>query len=126
MVAINFMPQFAEAVEDGSKRQTIRANARCKPGDRLQLYTGMRTKTCRKLMDAICIRVRPVMIDSTDMELDGTRLIAGNALRDEPDDRDNDFAEKDGFKSFMDMADWFRKTHGDLPFHGFVIEWREA
>lgn len=126
MVAINFSPQFADPVETGTKRQTIRAKARCKPGDRLQLYTGMRTKTCRKLMDAICTRVRPVAINPTGIEIDGKPLFAGNALRGELGDRDNDFAEKDGFKGFMDMADWFLETYGQLPFHGFLIEWREA
>ena len=50
MVAYNFQKQFADAVERGEKRQTIRAPRRdgrhAKVGDKLQLYTGMRTKQC--------------------------------------------------------------------------------
>lgn len=55
MVAYNFAAQFAEAVETRKKRQTIRAprkdNRHAKVGDKLQLYTGMRTTNCRKLVN---------------------------------------------------------------------------
>ena len=51
MVAFSFKAQFADLVASGKKTQTIRQTARAKPGDRLQLYTGMRTKKCRKLVD---------------------------------------------------------------------------
>jgi len=124
MVAYNFKEQFAGDVEDGAKLQTIRRDARCKVGDKLQLYTGMRTKKCRKLADAVCTAVIPVKICDTEMFLNGERLHPGNALRGEYDDRDNDFAQKDGFDSFMDMADFFRQQYGSLPFEGFVIRWR--
>ncbi len=123
MVAINFMPQFADDVEDGIKTQTIRQKARCKRGDKLQLYTGMRTKSCRKLADVICTSVVPIKIDATEMFLDGRRVFAGDALRDEFEDRDNDFAKKDGFAGYVEMADWFHEQYGPLPFEGFVIKW---
>lgn len=125
MVALNFQKQFAEDVELGDKRQTMRLTARCKRGDHLQLYTGQRTKACRKLGDAICTRVRPVSIYQTYMELDGKQLIAGDAVRGEDEDRDNDFAKKDGFSGFTEMAEWFEKQYKKLPFHGFVIQWAE-
>jgi hypothetical protein len=54
MVEINFSEQFAERVKSGDKRQTIRRSKKCGPGDTLQLYTGQRTKACRKLRDAVC------------------------------------------------------------------------
>lgn len=123
MVALNFQPQFAEAVESGRKRQTIRRQARCMAGDKIQLYTGQRTKSCRKLGDAVCTRVRPVRIEATQMFLDGERLLAGNAERDELGDRDNDFARKDGFDGFCELSDWFANRYG-LPFEGFVVSWR--
>ena len=123
MVALNFQPQFADDVEFGAKCQTIRRTARCKPGDRLQLYTGQRTTQCRKLREATCRRVRPVRICDTEMWLDGERVYAGNAGRDDWGDFDNDFAKRDGFDGFMEMAEWFRDRYGSLPFEGFVIEW---
>lgn len=124
MVAYNFQPKFADDVEYGIKTQTIRRSARCKKGDAIQLYTMQRTKECRKLGDAICTRVTPIKICDTEMFLDGRRVFAGDALRDEFEDRDNDFAKKDGFSGYMEMADWFREKYGSLPFEGFVIEWR--
>lgn len=124
MVAINFQERFAEDIEDGRKLQTIRQKARCKRGDKLQLYTGQRTRKCRLLMNAVCTSVVPIRIEATEMFLDGKRLIAGSALRDEYEDRDNDFAKADGFGGFVEMADWFRERYG-LPFEGFVIKWRE-
>ena len=59
MPAINFKAQFADAVEQGRKRQAIRAERKdnrppCKLGDTLSLYTGLRTKATRKLGEGTC------------------------------------------------------------------------
>ena len=124
MVALNFQPQFADDVEYGLKRQTLRRNARCKPGDALQFFTGQRTKSCRRLGEGVCTRVIPVRICGTEMFLDGRRLYSGDARRDDVEDFDNDFAKRDGFSGFMEMADWFRDRYGALPFDGFVIQWQ--
>lgn len=123
MVAFNFQERFTDDVEDGIKTNTIRRSARCKPGDRLQLYTGMRTKKCRKLMDATCTAVKPIRIDHMGIILDGKRLPAGWARRDDHEDHDCDFAKADGFDDFMEMAEWFHAQY-TLPFNGFVIYWR--
>ena len=124
MVAINFKKQFAGDVENGFKTQTIRQNARCKRGDALQLYTGQRTKQCRKLADAVCKRVRKVKLCATEMFIDGNRLYAGSDYENEElYEYDNDFANKDGFDTYMDMAAWFEDNYGALPFEGYVIEW---
>lgn len=52
MPAYNFRKQFAPLVESGQKRQTIRTIGKrrhARAGEPLQLYTGQRTKACRKL-----------------------------------------------------------------------------
>lgn len=113
MVAINFKEQFAYAVGMGHKTQTIRRTARCKPNDDLQLYTGQRTKRCAKIMDAMCIDVRPVTIGGSSMDLDGVAQSNSEAEA---------FAKADGFDSYADMAKFFEKQYG-LPFSGYVIEW---
>jgi len=113
MVALNFMPKFAAAVEAGAKRQTIRRTARCQPGDALQLYTGQRTGECRKIGEVVCRRVRPVTIAEDCLVLDGWRLPSGDA---------HQFARADGFVTLDKMRRFFRKQYG-LPFDGFVIEW---
>ncbi len=127
MPALNFMKQFAEDVEWGIKRQTVRAlrkdgRAHCKVGDRLRLYTGMRTKGCRLLGEATVLSVEPVLIEGTCMSVNGTPLFSSILSRDQPGQTDNEFAEADGFGGFMEMADWFQQIHG-LPFSGVVIRW---
>lgn len=131
MVALNFKAEFADDVEDRRKRRSIRAPRKDgrnpKPGDDLQLYTGMRQAGCRKLGEAKCVRVRPVEISHMGIVLDGRKLYAGDtpAYLGSPDAEsyDGDFARADGFSNFTEMADWFDKTHG-LPFVGNLIEWR--
>ncbi len=128
MPALNFKKQFAEAVEWGHKRQTIRADRKdgrphCKRGDTLKLYTGMRSKSCRLLAVAKVTHTARVTIEATCMKLDGRLLYSILHDRDGPL-TDNEFAKADGFDSFTDMANWFDETHG-LPFEGTVIYWSE-
>ena len=131
MVALNFKAQFADAVEDGYKRRTIRAPRKDgrnpKAGDKLQLYTGMRQRGCRKLRDAECWRVREVDIDYMGIKIDGRPLYAGDAPAYQggvdPEQYDGDFARADGFDSFTSMLEFFKAEHS-LPFTGLLIEWR--
>lgn len=57
------------------------------------------------------------------MKLDGQHVQSVLGNRYDPP-TDNEFAQADGFDSFMDMADWFRDVHG-LPLEGVVIYWSE-
>lgn len=123
MVAYNFKSQFAEAVESGQKRQTIRANGKRKhahPGDALQLYTGQRTKACRKLVDTTCVSSEPITIDSKD---DGYGLSIMIGEKGPLDDHQIDsLAKADGFENEAAMHLFFGATHG-LPFKGTLIRW---
>lgn len=128
MPALNFKTAFADDVERGVKLQTVRAHRKdgrphCRVGDRLKLYTGMRSKSCRLLRTVTVTDVRPVRIEETKMYLDGELLPSFISSRDQLEQTDNEFAEEDGFPGFMEMADWFRDVHG-LPFEGVVIKWR--
>ncbi len=128
MVAYNFSARFADAVEAGTKRQTIRAprkmigaaggvdawiGGHARVGDELQLYTGMRTKACRLLRRAVCHDVCEVLIDErfNFWTFRPQELIDGATI-----------AHDDGFASYGEMIDWFRETHG-LPFRGVMIRW---
>lgn len=123
MVAINFSPRFAPLVEAGTKRQTIRRTARCRPGDRLQLYTGQRTKSCRKLVnpDPTCLMTYPCEILSDGVIVGDLRSRIGieRILSPTPDD----FARADGFRDYDDMLAWFRNRYGPGEFVGRVIRW---
>ena len=131
MVALNFQKQFADDVEERRKRRSIRAPRKDgrdpKAGDTLQLYTGMRTKACRKLgPDEKCRRVRPVEIDHMGVTIAGRKLYAGDAPAYaggvDPEHYDSDFARADGFDCFQSMREFFETEHG-LPFRGNLIEW---
>lgn len=120
MVAINFQKQFAGDVESGKKARTIRAKARAKVGDKLQLYTGMRTKGCRKLRDAICTEILPIEILDSHFYIQYEHCLRAYNTQDEKDA----FAECDGFKSYDDMYDFFCSQHGEDKFKGFIIKWK--
>jgi hypothetical protein len=114
MVAYNFQPQFAPAVESGIKRQTIRPQGKrrhAKPGDVLQLYTGQRTRSCRLLRKAKCLI-------STYCSITEDGITTGNFPAVDLDL----FAKSDGFRDFSHMKQWFSDTHG-LPFTGRLIVW---
>lgn len=115
MVAINFQPQFADAIASGRKTQTIRQRARAAPGQALQLYTGQRTKDCRKIADAVCV-------DCTYVGLTARGVTLGNASR-FPGDMD-DFARADGFENYAAMWKWFSERYKTNSFTGIVIRWK--
>lgn len=131
MPALNFQARFAEAVEIGDKTQTIRrprrdSRAHAKVGDTISLYTGMRSKSCRKLGEGRVVRTQQIVLgDDWSVLVDGRRLHAGScgcAQCEGCDDYDNEFAKLDGFDGAVEMFEWFRDTHG-LPFEGMLIRW---
>lgn len=137
MVAYNFNSAFVSQIEARTKRQTVRAHRRrhARPGEDVQLYTGMRTKQCRKLVspDPICTRndeIRIIRRDGFRIELNHIPL----------SDRElHNFALLDGFDPIrqwphlpemhaFDPVELMRRFwaiahpgHGD--FEGVVIYW---
>jgi hypothetical protein len=121
MVAYNFKKQFVTLIETGAKRQTIRSPRKrhTKPGEALQLYTGMRTKTCRKLItpDPICISVVPLlMYDELGIKLNDRWLTKDELTQ---------IAMADGFGSWDECFRFFKEVHG-FPFQGVLIQWAAA
>jgi len=114
--ALNFQKRFAPMVESGEKSQTIRATRKrpFKEGDTLYLYTGMRTKVCRKLGEVVCTGAVKFYLSDRCVQVNGQSLLT-------PAGRD-EFAWADGFTDMEDMAQWFEETHG-LPFYGQLIKW---
>jgi hypothetical protein len=134
MVAYSFNKRFAEPIASGHpatgivKRQTIRAPRKrhARPGELLQLYEGMRTKHCRRIIaDQICTAVRPVHI-----------WLAGRCavyLRDpleflrDPAELD-EFARADGFLHWPDLQAFWQAAHPEaaapeMSFEGVLIRW---
>jgi hypothetical protein len=83
-------------------------------GDKLYLFTGMRTPQCKRIKETVCISSRYVNIDRDGIVwADGERVYGVDG-----------FAMRDGFNTFEDMVKWFEKEH-TLPFYGQVIRWQE-
>lgn len=116
MAAINFT-MFIDKVEDGTKTQTIRKETNVKAGDTLQLYTGQRTKACRKLKDAICKSVTPIILmERIAIQTRNNVMLTGIYLE--------DFAIKDGFTNYSQMWNFFKKwANAEGEFQGKVIKW---
>lgn len=124
MVAYSFAPRFVEPIRQGLKTQTIRAlglRRHARPGELLQLYTGMRTQHCKRILpDVPCLEVMSIEI-----------IFIPGAIRrimvDGIPCLDNDaFAIRDGFADAVDMWAFWRDHHPEamkLGFQGVVIEW---
>lgn len=130
MVAYSFAPQFVQPIAAKTKRQTVRGYRKrhARPGESIQLYTGMRTKHCRKILtpDPVCVDLRHILIAHGShqpllIEIDGRTL-----HRDEIEE----FAIADGFGGTVPdgfaaarMAEFWLKHHGHRSFGGVVIRW---
>lgn len=133
MVAYSFQNQFATFVANGLKRQTtrpIRKNRHAKIGDKLQLFTGLRTKECRKLLtkEPICTAVDAIEIHLSDCTHAKIERIVVNG-RELLDDEVEAFAKADGFLGSAtqapseEMAAFFYHFYGSGVFRGRVIHW---
>lgn len=129
MVAYNFKKQFVEKILDLSKRHTIRRIGKrehAKPGDKLQLYYGQRTKQCRKIADAVCMARLRLRINVGETEFLGIWTISRTGAVDAvPKHSWPAFAKRDGFESIADMHAFWLASHGVGMFEGFLIQWGE-
>ena len=119
MPALNFKKQFAIKILEGKKRQSIRVERKrpIKMGDKLFLYTGMRTDLCYKLYETTCKKTASIEIrEAPDRKMilvfvNGYRLTPLSLRR---------LAEADGFEDIRSFIDFFRPV---IPFKGQVISW---
>ena len=131
MVAYSFKPSFAAMIFSGEKRQTIRLPRKrhARAGERLQLFQGMRTRSCLRLGAATCLEVRDVLLDFSE-----DRVVLDDAVELETGVELNDFATRDGFgdppsqlSPWGYMRKWWAITHGDPEhFRGVLIGWGDT
>lgn len=129
MVAYSFKAQFAEPILAGTKGGTIRADRRrhARPGEELQLYTGMRTQHCRLIARKTCVAVEPVtLVLFADIVMEMAIFPERKtALADR--DELNAFARFDGFASIDEMRAFWRTEHPNIEplrgFKGWHIRW---
>lgn len=120
MVAYSFQKRFAPLIREGLKTHTIRAERKrhARPGEMLQLFTGMRTAQCERIIpDVVCTSVLPIEIHFAASRIE--RIEVGIV----PIRNLDHFAVADGFIDIEDMSAFWMKHHGARPFHGVIIEW---
>lgn len=118
MVSFTFKAEFIPLIHSGDKFQTIRRSMRCKPGETMHLFTGLRTKDCQRIGEAICQEVFPVMFRENSFHTGFNHKVS---QMDNPDEL-LAFAKADGFSSWEDCHQFFR-NHYEFPFTGFVHRW---
>ena len=123
MPAYSFRARFAEDVESGAKAQTIRPRRKrpTKVGDMLYMFTGMRTKQCRKLGQWRCTSVEPLRIRPPvgkcflgAITLNDWRLTPNEIVS---------LACADGFDSAQEFYDFFEKLYGIPTKDLEIIKW---
>lgn len=126
MVAYNFQSQFVDPILSGTKLQTIRQIGKrrhARPGETLQLYTGMRTNRCYRIItDPVCIAAIPVEL-RIGRSLLITQITLGESILTRPADLEA-FARNDGFASLQAMSDYWRASYGEPIFTGLLIAWQ--
>ena len=119
MPALSFKKEFAKMIEQGEKTQTLRLPRKIpiKFKDKLYLYTGQRTKQCRKLGEGI-VNEMPFTI-GMHLNLEPPKI--GCSAFDVH--RIENLSQRDGFKNDYEMFSWFQKQYGKKPMTFNVIRW---
>lgn len=135
MPAYSYKERFVPFILDESKDHTVRneragRSRHARPGETIYHYYGMRTKWCRKLGEAVCSRVAPIIITADSIYIDGALLSWDEMAR---------FAWKDGFRpegttldeywgAWTAMRRFWKENHGldgEHPWSGVVIYWKD-
>ena len=122
MVAYSFRPQFVDPILAGLKRQTIRAERKrhAREGERLQLYTGMRTRRCRLIGTTTCIGATNLRLFLAERRAES--LDTGNAWT--TAEETDAFAAADGFQDWAELKRFWAAEHPGLAtFSGVMICW---
>lgn len=121
---------FIEKILSGEKRQTIRrAGAKwdnVKPGDKLTLYTGQRTKQCRKLGEAVVSSINTILLDTNTCAIYTPSSLGVLGYLELAEEEARIIAGMDGFASLADFWQFFRSHYGRsalLPMR--VIRWHD-
>jgi len=122
MVAYSFQRRFAEPIQTGRKTHTMRPQRKrhARVGEPVQLYCGMRTRDCFKILDPdpICILVAPILLGPWGIEIDGVQI------RDW--DKRNDYAVTDGFENWRQLRRFFIQTYGTGTWEGVLVKWKSV
>lgn len=114
---------FADKILSGEKRQTIRKASPkwsgVEVGDELTLYTGLRTKNCRKLGKAEVESIKDIRIETRKGEywevyINNKPICATDIYA---------LSKADGFELMDDFLRFFHDHYG-TNFKGKIIKWK--
>lgn len=121
MATLSFQKMFADRVQSGEKLHSVRPKRKRPqdwlPGKTVHLFTGMRTKYCRRLGLGVLTGLVDIEVHEDALVLDGQRIT-------EPSWKDA-FAVSDGFTCYAELVDFLQDFYG-LPFTGDLIKWRKV
>ena len=116
MPALNFKRNFIPLVLDRSKPHTIRQERKypIKVGDTLQLYYGLRTKSCVLIATAPCVEIQKINIYPENKVLLDESWLDGAEI--------DLLARRDGFKNTPAFFSFFDETYA-LPTDNMRLIW---
>lgn len=128
MVAYDFSPRFIPLIQSGAKRQTIRMagkRSHAKTGDKIQLYTGMRTPQCRKIMDdQECTAALPVTLDVENQFGSLALWVGSDRVKDLHEiARADGFMDREGRPNINSMWQFFHRRYGAGEHNMLLIKW---
>lgn len=121
MVAYSFKRMFVPALLTKRKIGTIRAERKrhARPGEEVQLYQGMRTKSCTLIGRARCQHVWPIWLD---FQADQVHVLDPGKALGRIADLDV-FAQGDGFDDWSQLRSFWCDVSS---FYGCWIVWNDT
>lgn len=122
----NFQPRFVPYIRAGTKKHTIRATRKHqdRPGSKMYLYRGLRTKKAKLISIEECVRVEPIRIEmqypDAEVALSWETFVYVNETKLSEDEVER-LARADGFNDFAEMVSFW---DGRLPFEGHIFHWK--
>lgn len=124
---LGFNKQFVEPYKSGRKKHTIREDKpnRWKPGRKIQLSTGVRSKNYHQYGEEVCKSVQEIVICNQE---NIRAIFIDNRLRFEQIGESTfhpafmkEFAINDGFDTVAEFWEFFNKSE----FKGKIIHWTD-
>ena len=117
---LSFKPQFVKPIKAGTKIHTIRKDphGRWKPGRKIHLATGVRTKHYEQFRSGVCVSTQEIYIKWCSRHGhwmgDTLTFVDGTAVK---SDIIEQIAINDGFESVQDFFAWFSEDFSGKIIH---------
>lgn len=124
MPILGFKNRFRDPIEERTKRQTLRSPRKYPivAGDKLYLYTGLRTKHSKIIGTATCVSAPEIRLD-----FENRRVESETGMAYTTEEETDAFAKADGFTDWEEMKTFWAKEHPGLKqWSGTRIIWGDT